>query len=36
LRIYGQPVALWHVAYAPALAGWVKWELIEPLDDESI
>ena len=35
LRIYGQPVALWRVA-ATARVGQVMWELIAPLDDESI
>ena len=36
LRVYGQPVALWRVAAASAMVGQVMWELIEPLDDESI
>lgn len=36
LRIYGQPAALWRVAAASAMVGQVMWELIEPLDDESI
>jgi len=36
LRIYGQPAALWRVAVATAMVGQVMWELIEPLDDESI
>ena len=35
LRVYGQPVALWRVA-ATARVGQVMWELIAPLDDESI
>lgn len=36
LRIHGQPVAPWRVAAASAMVGRVMWELIEPLDDESI
>ena len=36
VRIYGQPAALWRVAAASAMVGQVMWELIEPLDDESI
>jgi methylmalonyl-CoA/ethylmalonyl-CoA epimerase len=36
LRVYGQPVAPWRVAAASAMVGHVMWELIEPLDDESI
>ena len=36
LRVHGQPVALWRVAVATAMVGQVMWELIEPLDDESI
>ena len=36
LRIDGQPVAPWRVAAASAMVGQVMWELIEPLDDESI
>jgi methylmalonyl-CoA/ethylmalonyl-CoA epimerase len=36
VRIYGQPAALWRVAAASATVGQVMWELIEPLDDESI
>ena len=36
LRVYGQPVALWRVAAASAMVGQVMWELIAPLDDESI
>jgi methylmalonyl-CoA/ethylmalonyl-CoA epimerase len=36
VRIYGQPVALWRADVATAMVGQVMWELIEPLDDESI
>jgi methylmalonyl-CoA/ethylmalonyl-CoA epimerase len=36
VRIYGQPATLWRVAAATAMVGQVMWELIEPLDDESI
>jgi methylmalonyl-CoA/ethylmalonyl-CoA epimerase len=36
LRIHGQPAAPWRVAAASAMVGRVMWELIEPLDDESI
>src|SRR4051812_12985294 len=36
LRIHGQPAAPWRVAAASAMVGSVMWELIEPLDDESI
>jgi hypothetical protein len=35
LRVYGQPVAIWRVAVTTARFGQVRWELIEPLDDES-
>jgi methylmalonyl-CoA/ethylmalonyl-CoA epimerase len=36
LRIHGKPAAPWRVAAASAMVGQVMWELIEPLDDESI
>ena len=36
LRVYGQPVPLWRVAAASARVGQVMWDLIAPLDDESI
>ncbi len=36
LRVYGQPVALWRVAVASTMVGQVMWELIEPLDEESV
>ncbi|MGH2617164.1 MAG: VOC family protein [Thermomicrobiales bacterium] len=36
LRIYGQPAAPWRVAAASAMVDQVMWELIEPLDEESV
>ena len=36
MRIHGQPAPLWRAAAASAMVGQVMWELIEPLDDESI
>jgi len=36
VRVYGQPAAVWRVAAASTMVGQVMWELIEPLDDESI
>jgi methylmalonyl-CoA/ethylmalonyl-CoA epimerase len=36
LRVYGQPAAPWRVAAASTMVGQVMWELIEPLDDESV
>ena len=36
VRVDGQPAALWRVAVASAMVGQVMWELIEPLDEESV
>src|SRR5215204_4649219 len=36
LRVYGQPAAPWRIAAASTMVGQVMWELIEPLDEESV
>ena len=36
VRVYGQPAAVWRVAAASTMVGQVMWELIEPLDEESV
>ena len=36
LRVNGQPAAPWRVAAASTMVGQVMWELIEPLDEESV
>jgi methylmalonyl-CoA/ethylmalonyl-CoA epimerase len=36
LRVCGQPAVPWRVAAASTMVGQVMWELIEPLDEESV